>query len=231
MKRSSYTIIIASDKDSNFSFNISRKLVNFILVFVMGVVVLSVLGLLRVIGHDELTRELSDLHRFRIHAGKLIDDLNGWDSFLDYTDADVSLSEYFSDSLMAIPITSPVDGYVTQGLVTEGENFHTGVDIAAKAGELIRSPAEGLVVFSGVNGDLGKTIILSHQKGYFTVFGHNDTNLVQEREFVSKQQPIAKVGGSGVSKGPHLHFEIWQNSTLLDPRDFIEEYKKKDVSI
>ena len=44
-------------------------------------------------------------------------------------------------------------------------------------------------------------------------------------------QVIAKVGDTGESNGPHLHFEIWKNNRVLDPRDLIEEYKKKDVSI
>ena len=54
---------------------------------------------------------------------------------------------------------------------------------------------------------------------------------MKKREYVSVGQEIAKVGGTGESNGPHLHFEIWEKDRVLDPREFIEIYKKRDVSI
>ena len=88
-----------------------------------------------------------------------------------------------------------------------------------------------MVVFSGIEPETGNTIIINHDFGFYTVYGHNDTNLVSERELVKSGQIIAKVGDTGKSDGPQLHFEIWKNNKILDPRDLIKEYKKKDVSI
>ena len=88
-----------------------------------------------------------------------------------------------------------------------------------------------MVVFSGEMGELGNTIIIAHPKGFYTVYGHNNENLVKIRQNVKKGDAIARVGESGLSDGPHLHFEIWKNSEVLDPRDFINIYKEKDISI
>ena len=55
--------------------------------------------------------------------------------------------------------------------------------------------------------------------------------LVHSGEKVSKNQVISYVGETGNSKGPHLHYEIWKNNQILDPREIVLEYKKKDVSI
>ncbi len=129
------------------------------------------------------------------------------------------------------PQTPPVMGYITKGLIREGDEYHPGVDIAAQFGDDIVAPANGLVVFSGETTDFGNMLILYHGDEFFTVFGHNDTNYVSMRDQVSQGQTIAGVGASGVSGGPHLHFEIWKQNRVLDPREIIKEYKGKDVSI
>ena len=96
-------------------------------------------------------------------------------------------------------------------------NFtHTGIDIAAKKGEKILSPADGLVVFSGITDDLGKTIIISHSNNLFSLYGHNDKNTVNTRTIVNKGDVIGYVGETGNTDGPHLHFELWKNSEVLD---------------
>ena len=110
-------------------------------------------------------------------------------------------------------------------------NKHYGIDIAAKKGEIIKSPANGLVVFSGKTEELGNTIIISHIKGFYTLYGHNKQNLVSMRQIVKKDDHIGIVGETGISNGPHLHFEIWKNSEVIDPRNFIKIYKEKDISI
>mgnify|MGYP001024965360 FL=1 len=82
-----------------------------------------------------------------------------------------------------------------------------------------------------MNIDLGNTIIINHPGGFVTVYAHNDSNLVVAGTTIKKGQIIARVGETGNSQGPHLHFEIWKNNQVLDAREIISEYKKKDVSI
>jgi len=122
-----------------------------------------------------------------------------------------------------------VDGYVTRGL--QLENNHLGIDIATKNQNDVRIPLAGRVVYSGISDDLGKSIIVSHSGGFVTVYGHNDTIFVKSGDVLQKNQIISRVGETGKSKGPHLHFEIWKNLQVLDPREIISEYKEKDVSI
>ena len=127
------------------------------------------------------------------------------------------------------PDMPPVKGYVTRGLNIDRNHF--GIDIAAKYKDNIYSSGYGKVIFSGMNKDLGNTIIINHPGGFVTVYAHNDTNLVFSGDLVEKGQIVAYIGETGNSQGPHLHFEIWKNDQVLDPRGIIQEYDKKDVSI
>ena len=114
---------------------------------------------------------------------------------------------------------------------TFGEKKHFGIDVAASKKEKVISAAEGMVVFNGIDSELGKVLVLSHPNGFFTLYGHLDTIFVNNREIINANSVIALVGTTGVTSGPHLHFEIWKDNELIDPRDVIEEYRRKDVSI
>ena len=63
------------------------------------------------------------------------------------------------------------------------------------------------------------------------MYAHLNKNLVSSKKYVQENQIIGLAGKSGNSDGPHLHFEIWKNDNIIDPRNLIEEYRKKDVSI
>ena len=137
--------------------------------------------------------------------------------------------DYYGNNDLELPNKSPVSGYVTRGINKVTNHF--GIDIAAKFQDDIYSPGDGKVIFSGKNDDLGNTIILNHPGGFITVFAHTDSNIVVAGMSVKKGQIIANVGETGNSNGPHLHFEMWKNTEVLDPREIILEYKQKDVSI
>ena len=78
---------------------------------------------------------------------------------------------------------------------------------------------------------LGKTIIIAHPNQFFSLYAHLNKSIVSAQTYVDKNQIIGFAGESGDSDGPHLHFEIWENHTIIDPRNLIEEYRIKDVSI
>jgi len=143
-----------------------------------------------------------------------------------------SIRSFFSESGEILPIFAPVEGVVTKGIEWKGKKIiHSGIDVAADAGAIIKSPIDGFVVFSGESKDFGNIVIISHARGLYSVYGHNKKNLVKTRDFVSAGQKIATVGSGEEEDGPHLHFEIWKNDEVLDPRKFIEIYKDRDVSI
>lgn len=100
---------------------------------------------------------------------------------------------------------------------------HLGLDIAAAYGSTVVSASAGKVIFSGWNGGYGKLVIVEHPGGYTTRYGHNSALLVEVGEQVEAGTPIAKVGSTGYSSGPHLHFEIRQGTKALNPLPFMEK--------
>lgn len=117
----------------------------------------------------------------------------------------------------------PVSGKITSTFgyrihpISKRRHFHKGLDIANKEGTDIVAAGSGIVTYSGWNGGYGKVIIISHGYGYKSVYAHNKTNLVKVGDKVKKGQVIAKLGNTGRSTGPHIHFEIHFNGNQIDP--------------
>jgi len=99
--------------------------------------------------------------------------------------------------------------------------LHTGIDIAAPTGTPIYAANAGVVIMSGWNNSYGNVIIIDHGGGIVTLYAHNSVNLVNEGDIVSRGQTIARVGSTGMSTGPHLHFEVRVNGQFRNPRDFV----------
>jgi murein DD-endopeptidase MepM/ murein hydrolase activator NlpD len=95
------------------------------------------------------------------------------------------------------------------------------MDIAAAAGTQIHAAAAGQVVFSGTQAGYGNVVVIQHAEGYATLYAHNTQNLVSVGTTVSQGQPIATVGSTGRSTGPHLHFEVHKDGKRLDPALFL----------
>jgi len=117
----------------------------------------------------------------------------------------------------------PVSGEITSKFgnrkdpVTGKKDFHNGIDISNKVNTTIVAAGSGIVTYSGWSEGYGRVIIISHGYGYKTVYAHNNSNLVKVGDRVNKGDAIAKLGNSGKSTGPHLHFEIHYNGTPIDP--------------
>lgn len=99
--------------------------------------------------------------------------------------------------------------------------MHSGIDIGAPYGSTIVAAGSGTVIFSGVRGGYGSTIMIDHGDGVVTLYGHQSRLSVSEGERVSAGQKIGEVGSSGLSTGPHLHFEVRVNGSARDPRGFV----------
>ncbi|MDQ7822476.1 MAG: peptidoglycan DD-metalloendopeptidase family protein [Candidatus Eremiobacteraeota bacterium] len=96
--------------------------------------------------------------------------------------------------------------------------FHSGIDIGALYGTPVVSAASGIVIYSGWYGGYGNAVIIDHGGGYSSLYAHCSTLYVVKRQKVSQGSLIASVGSTGMSTGPHLHFEIRQNGVPIDPR-------------
>ncbi len=121
------------------------------------------------------------------------------------------------------PIQWPVAGRLTSEFgwrrspFTGQRSFHAGVDLAANFGDPVKSCWDGKVIFSGDKQGYGKLVIVEHEGGWQSYYGHNSKLDVQVGDEIKAGQDIAKVGSTGLSTGPHVHFELRRNGTALDP--------------
>jgi murein DD-endopeptidase MepM/ murein hydrolase activator NlpD len=101
------------------------------------------------------------------------------------------------------------------------ERLHAGIDFAVDYGTPIFAAGGGTVIFSGWYGGYGYAVILDHGGGITTLYAHADELLVSEGIWVNAGTIIAKVGSTGYSTGPHLHFEVRENGEPVDPRGYL----------
>lgn len=102
--------------------------------------------------------------------------------------------------------------------------WHNGVDFAGKEGTHVLAVAAGVVVWSGNRYGYGQLVEVNHGNGFTTRYAHNKENTVRIGDVVSKGQTLAKMGSTGRSTGPHVHFEVLRNGKAVDPRNYI--YRK-----
>ncbi len=103
------------------------------------------------------------------------------------------------------------------------ERWHAGVDFAGKKGSEVIAVASGVVTWSAKRSGYGDMVEINHGDGYVTRYGHNDENLVTLGSIVKKGQQIARMGSSGRSTGPHVHFEVYKNGRTVDPASYIHK--------
>ncbi len=101
---------------------------------------------------------------------------------------------------------------------TGKRQFHSGIDFAGRKGTPILAAAGGVVVKAGKNGRYGNMVEIDHKNGYHTRYGHASEILVHVGDVVKKGQEIAKMGSTGRSTGPHLHFEVIKNGHKINPK-------------
>ncbi|HXG38614.1 MAG TPA: M23 family metallopeptidase [Bacteroidota bacterium] len=123
---------------------------------------------------------------------------------------------------VVFPVIMPTEGYVTRTFNPNQRHF--GIDIAGKIGTPVNAAAEGYVIFAGWTNEDGNLIILSHAGGFLTFYKHNQSLLKPANSFVKRGEPIALLGNSGISSGPHLHFEIWKDGSPVDPANYVIKF-------
>ncbi|HHV59828.1 MAG TPA: M23 family metallopeptidase [Clostridiaceae bacterium] len=131
--------------------------------------------------------------------------------------------------LGALPTLWPAQGRISDnfGYRTHPISFlyklHSGIDIAADYGADIVAAADGTVIMSGTNGGYGKCIIIDHGNGLKTLYAHASELLVSNGAKVKKGELIARVGSTGTSTGPHLHFEVQMDDVPIDPLIYLDQ--------
>lgn len=145
----------------------------------------------------------------------------------DLSDLRVSAETYRS-KLDHTPSGWPVNGRITSAYgnrrhpILRITRFHEGVDIAATHGTPVVAAADGVVVLSGWSGGYGNAVEISHGFNCSTFYAHNSRNVVKVGQKVKKGQIIAYVGSTGLSTGPHCHYEVRIGGRHVDPAPYMK---------
>jgi murein DD-endopeptidase MepM/ murein hydrolase activator NlpD len=139
----------------------------------------------------------------------------------------LSFLEDQKNILASTPSIWPARGFITSGFgyrrspYTKTLRMHEGLDIANKVGTPVISPADGIVVFAGIEGGYGKLLTIDHGYGLATRYGHLDSILVKEGDKIKRGAKIGTIGQTGLTTGPHLHYEVRVNSVPVNPKNYI----------
>jgi len=131
------------------------------------------------------------------------------------------------DVYLATPVGMPVAGTLSSPYgnrkhpVRAEERFHTGVDISVPVGTGVQATADGIVSFAGWTENSGIVVVVEHGHGFSTAYAHNRKALVRVGDRLTRGDPVAVSGSTGVSTGPHVHYEIWKNGRHVDPVVFL----------
>ena len=161
---------------------------------------------------DAFGNSLSDLKNRNQRLSQSIEDLNKRINWLNNKPIAYPIKG-------GIDISSPFGGRIDP--ITHTWSGHQGIDFQAPIGTIILSSAAGVVEKVGWDKDYGKVVILNHGDGYMTRYAHTSEALVTEGMRVDRLIPIAKVGNSGRTTGPHLHFEIMKDGKPINPSEWL----------
>jgi murein DD-endopeptidase MepM/ murein hydrolase activator NlpD len=130
-------------------------------------------------------------------------------------------------ALRGLPSRWPVRGGVNSEFGkraspwTKEPEFHSGMDIAAHRGTPVKAPAAGVVQHAGPGGEYGLAVIINHDNGVRTLYGHLSKVLVQRGQRMDRGGVVGLSGNTGRSSGPHLHYEVYVNGRPVNPRAYL----------
>lgn len=170
---------------------------------------------------------VQDMPRVELHEG--LDQLGAQ---LEVSGAQLSVLEslLFNRQLdmNAVPSRAPVkNGYITSAFggradpFVGGRQFHKGIDFNANTGDPVLAVADGVVSYSASRSGYGNTVEVDHGNGFVTRYAHNSRLIGKVGALVRAGEEIAKAGSTGRSTGAHVHFEVWQDGRVVNPRKFL----------
>jgi murein DD-endopeptidase MepM/ murein hydrolase activator NlpD len=121
----------------------------------------------------------------------------------------------------------PISGAITSDYgmrlhpILKEKRMHTGIDLRGAKGTPIKAAESGTVIFTGWMGAYGQVVIIDHGGGISTMYAHQSSILVKNGQKVARGETIGKVGSTGWSTGPHLHFEVRKNGTPVNPHNYL----------
>lgn len=253
-----FTILVIPDDDSETSsYSFSKIFIKIAFVFSLITILASIAIIVKTFPNiskfDSLNKKYNVLAKERIKVLELMENLeklNQMDEFVrNSLGSELNFSEkpeIVDSALMLIPENhlislsdnipslAPIEGFISkrmESVFSNVNNLHGGIDIVASEGTPIRATSSGVVVFSGWTYEMGNLIVIYHGDDYITHYGHNQQNIISRLDIVKKGDVIGYVGNTGISSGPHLHFEIWKGDKSIDPLIYFPEYQKKDLTL
>lgn len=175
--------------------------------------------------HDSKNELLSDVRQEKAQYEKAIAELEQASKELE----SMIISLQSGEQLGTGTYTWPTPGYTQitspYGMryhpILKQRKMHTGVDIGAPRGATIVAADSGTVIYAGWMGGYGQVIVVDHGQGISTLYAHQDRFLAGVGQNVAKGEAIGKVGSTGWSTGPHLHFEVRINGQHTNPMNYI----------
>ena len=131
------------------------------------------------------------------------------------------------DLYRATPAGWPVPGRISSHYgnrlhpVHDELRLHTGLDLSVPPGSTVKATADGIVSFAGWTEGSGIVVVVEHGHGFRTAYAHNGKATVRVGQRVVRGEPIALSGSTGLSTGPHVHYEVWKNGRHTDPAGFL----------
>ncbi len=179
---------------------------------VLSVVLVLCLGVLKFMPQNTLQQTVHSTLHTTVDLSRLMADLRH-----------VIASHTVGRPVFHLPISGEITSpYGQRNHPVTGEpSLHTGIDIPAPEGTVISASREGTVSKIYEDPSYGICMLLSHPDGYETFYAHLQEAKAQTGTSVAQGEEIALSGNTGVSTGPHLHFEIRKDGTAVDPRDYL----------
>lgn len=141
--------------------------------------------------------------------------------------ASMKVTQKYVGGVMSWPV--PASSRITSSFgyrihpILKTKKLHTGIDIGVASNSNVIAAQAGKVIHSGWLGGYGKVLIIDHGGGIATLYAHNNTLLVSVGSKVTRGQVIAKSGSTGLSTGPHVHFEVRVNGAYVDPMKYVSK--------
>jgi murein DD-endopeptidase MepM/ murein hydrolase activator NlpD len=178
------------------------------------------------LSRGQVAKEKQKVQQDNVALEKQIDDLNDYAQKIAEEIRRKQSKGDYTGGEMAWPapgytrITSPF-GYRIHPIL-KTKKLHTGIDIGIPLGKSVVAAGDGTVIHSDWLGGYGKVIMIDHGGGIVTLYAHNSSLSVNDGAKVKKGQTIAKAGSTGMSTGPHLHFEVRKNGNYVDPIPWVK---------
>ncbi len=175
--------------------------------------------------NSELTRSMSSQEQIKMMFASLENNISDREAQLNVLQSMMSDDRLRDESIVAgRPI---LKGWLSSqyGMRTDPfhgkQQWHSGIDFAGREGSDIIAVAAGVVTWSGKQSGYGNMVEINHSDGYVTRYAHNKENVAKLGAIVKRGDVIAKMGSTGRSTGPHVHFEVYKNGRTVDPSTYI----------